>query len=85
MHKSILVAVVIIEALILTTSAEAVITFERTYGGTGSDSENSVQETRDGGYIIAGSTLSFGAGELPLPLPCLGFWYCLRSSIIRGT
>ena len=63
MYKSILCAVVIIEALILTTPAEAVITFERTYGGADWDRGYSVQETQDGGFIIAGSTSSFGAGS----------------------
>ena len=60
MYKSILGAVVIIEGLIITTSAEAVITFERNYGGY---SGASVQETQDGGYIIAGSTSSFSDGS----------------------
>jgi hypothetical protein len=35
----------------------------RTYGGSGADYAYSVQETSDGGYVIAGGTMSFGAGR----------------------
>ena len=35
----------------------------RTYGGSGDDWASSVSETSDGGFIIAGSTTSFGAGQ----------------------
>lgn len=39
---------------------EAQTTWRRTYGGYGSDVGNSVRQTVDGGFIIAGSTGSFG-------------------------
>lgn len=35
----------------------------KTYGGKGNDRPYSIEQTEDGGYIIAGSTDSYGAGK----------------------
>ena len=36
--------------------------WQQTYGGAGDDSASSIQQTNDGGYVVAGGTNSFGAG-----------------------
>ena len=45
------------------TTLRASIVFERTYGGWDVDEGYCVQQTSDGGYILAGFTQSFGAGR----------------------
>jgi uncharacterized delta-60 repeat protein len=38
------------------------IDWQKTYGGSSTDSASSIQQTSDGGYIVAGVTYSYGAG-----------------------
>ncbi|OGF68017.1 MAG: hypothetical protein A2Y62_20470 [Candidatus Fischerbacteria bacterium RBG_13_37_8] len=39
------------------------ISWQKTTGGSGYDWAHSIQETSDGGYIVAGYTTSYGAGN----------------------
>jgi hypothetical protein len=51
---------------IVKADAQGDTVWTRTYGGTGDDIGRSVRQTSDGGYIIAGQTNSFGAGNADL-------------------
>jgi hypothetical protein len=48
------------QVYLVKTNAQGGTLWTRTYGGTGTDRGYSVQQTSDGGYIVAGQTLSFG-------------------------
>ena len=45
---------------VLKLSSAGNITWQKTYGGTSSDYGWSIEQTSDGGYIVAGETYSFG-------------------------
>jgi hypothetical protein len=49
--------------LIVSLASTAQIMFQKTYGGAGADVGYSIQQTPDGGFIIAGQTDSYGAGS----------------------
>jgi hypothetical protein len=42
---------------------DGTVEWQKTYGGVGRSDAYSIQQTSDGGYIVAGSTKSFGAGK----------------------
>ena len=46
---------------ILKLTSDGSIEWQKTYGGTESEEAHSIQQTRDGGYIVAGYISSFGA------------------------
>jgi hypothetical protein len=47
---------------VLKLNASGDVVWQKTYGGGGWDEAFSIQQTTDGGYIVAGTTGSFGAG-----------------------
>jgi hypothetical protein len=47
---------------LIKTDANGTLIWSKTYGGTNQDEATSVEQTSDGGYIMAGTTTSFGAG-----------------------
>ena len=50
------------DAWILKLNADGAVAWQKTYGGSNDDRADSIQQTADGGFIVAGSTSSFGAG-----------------------
>lgn len=46
------------DIIVMKLSSTGTIEWQKSYGGTGSDSANAIRKTSDGGYIIAGSSYS---------------------------
>jgi uncharacterized delta-60 repeat protein len=53
----------IFDMWLLKLNSDGTIAWQKRYGGSSSDHASSVQQTVDGGYIVAGATASFGAGN----------------------
>ncbi len=51
------------DVYILKLNSKGEVEWQKTFGGEGSDGAMSIQQTTDGGYIVAGWTSSFGSGE----------------------
>jgi hypothetical protein len=51
---------------LLKTDADGDTLWTRTYGGGNRDEASYVEQTSDGGYIVAGHSLSFGSGDLDI-------------------
>jgi len=52
-----------LDVYILKLNSDGSLAWQKTFGGNGDDEAYSIQQTTDGGYIVAGYTDSFGAGS----------------------
>lgn len=52
-----------LDLALVKVNASGVISWQRTYGGSGDDYFRSVRQSSDWGYVIAGSSTSYGAGN----------------------
>ena len=68
------------DVYLVKTDANGNEIWQQTYGGTNTDFCHSVQQTSDGGYILAGYTESYGAGYSDVYLIRLGS----EGSIVKG-
>jgi hypothetical protein len=53
-----------VEFYLVKTDSQGDMLWTRTYGGSSSEEARSVRQTIDGGYVVAGSTWSFGTGSM---------------------
>jgi hypothetical protein len=65
------------DVYVVKTDSVGGLLWTRTFGGSSSDFGESVQQTSDGGYIVAGYTRSFGAGGWDI--------YLIRTDSLGGT
>jgi len=50
------------DVYVLKLNSDGSLAWEKTFGGNGDDVAYSIQQTANGGYVVAGYTWSFGAG-----------------------
>ena len=51
-----------IDLLVIRVDGDGGILWQKAFGGNEDDSATSIRETADGGFVVSGQTLSFGAG-----------------------
>jgi len=54
------------DAFVLKLKSDGSIDWQKSYGGTGDDRAWSIRQASDGGFIVAGETNSFGAGDFDI-------------------